>query len=124
MMICVIDHPLHNYIDATPHSIHLRYKNGDVWINGEWLDISLSRKIRKHHVRFDSNTHDGRMQLALAILMCYLPVDLAVRLHPMFCWSMDNKIIKLPDYQGDIHIPLRVHLIEYTINKKLTNSFT
>ncbi len=44
MMICAIDSSLHNYINIVPNSIHLRYKNGDVWINGEWLDVSLSRK--------------------------------------------------------------------------------
>lgn len=123
MMICLIDYSLHNYIDAVPSSIHLRYKNGDVWIDGEWLDISLSRKIKRYHTRFDSNTHNGCMQLSLAILMCYLPVDLAMLFHPMFSWSMESKRIKLPDYQGDIHIPLRIHLIEYASNNKPNNSF-
>ena len=123
MMICAIDSPLHNYINIVPNSIHLRYKNGDVWINGEWLDVSLSRKIRRYNTRFDSSTHNGCMQLSLAILMCYMPVDLAIQLHPVFCFSIENKQIKLPDYQGDIHIPLRIHLIEYASNNKPNNSF-
>lgn len=121
-MICTIDHALHHYIDATPNSIHLRYKNGDVWINGEWLDVNLSRKIRKHSIRFNSNTQEGRMQLSLAILMCYLPLDLALILYPMFCSSMNYKETKLPEYQGDVYMPLRLELLNCT-NKKQINSF-
>lgn len=113
-MICLIDNkPLRKFIDLLPNSIHLRYKNGDVWINGEWLDVTLSRKIRRYSKKFDGSTKDGCMQLSLAVLMCYLPVDLAVLFHPMLSWSFESKQIKLPDYQGDISIPLRMQLLEY-----------
>ena len=79
------------------------YKTRRVLIDGKELYPTASQKVYNHSPDGFNWGYDGNgpAQLALAILLKYLPKREATKLHQQFKWDM---IAKLP--QGDFELPV------------------
>lgn len=85
------------FIIALPDKVTLRgkWETKQVWVNGEEVDPVLSRKVVDHsRDGFNWNySGSGPAQLALTILMEFLPAHLALLFYSKF---KDRVIAKLP----------------------------
>lgn len=89
----------------------------EVFINGEWLDPAQSLKIYNHSpVGFNwSYGGSGPAQLALAILLKFLPIEQAVKYHQQFKWKY---IATLP--QGNFDITLNMGQIIKELDENIS----
>lgn len=107
-------------LDMLPESVHITGSLEDYYVelDGEYLDPALSQKVLyKSEDLSWGYGGSGPAQMALAILLEYLPVKYALKYYQNLKW---NFIATIPRANFDVHVNLR-ELIQKTMHVTLFN---
>lgn len=108
-------------IDNLPTSIKLdgSYEEREIYLNGKYLNPTLSKKMRNHSPDGFNWGYGGSgpAQLSLAILMHFMSVEDALYYYQDFKWKV---IAGLP--QGDFEIEINLRQEIQTIASKRINA--
>lgn len=98
------------------------WKTRNVWIDGKYLDPIKSQQIRNHSPdgHFWSYGGSGPSQLALSILLCHFPKEIALKWYQDFKWDV---IATLPksDFQIEIDLDKWIKKQELKNEKRQNN---
>lgn len=107
-------------IEALPEQIKLsgEYESRSVMIDEEFLNPHYSQQIYNHSPDGFNWGYGGSgpAQLALAILMIYLPIEEAVQFHQQFKWDV---IAGLPQTDFEVEINLKEKISQYSKEEKV-----